>query len=99
MNDAENALAVVIEECAEITEQISRLQKAASKSLRFGMDSVSPDGVSNREALVTEANDLIGALEHLAEQEVLSGLWDRTQIDAKKQKIQKFRALAKHQTP
>lgn len=91
MNDVENALIVVIEECAEITEQISHLQKAASKSLRFGLDSMGPDGRTNREALVSEANDLIGSLEHLADLESLDGLWDRDQIKRKKDKIAHFR--------
>lgn len=91
MNNPENALIVVIEECAEINEQLSRLQKAASKALRFGLDNVGPEGVSNRVALVREANDLIGSLEHLTEMESLDGLWDRDQIEAKKAKIKKFR--------
>ena len=91
MNDVENALTVVIEECAEITEHISHLQKAASKSLRFGLDSIGPDGRTNREALVAEANDLIGSLEHLVDLESLPGLWDREQIQRKKEKIAHFR--------
>lgn len=65
--------------------------QAATKAQRFGLDDGYPGtDRTNRQDLVNESNDLIGALEHLSEREELQGLFDRKMIDAKKEKIKKW---------
>lgn len=61
MTVTEHALLVLMEECAEVAH-------AASKTLRFGWDEKNPydeNALTNREQLVTELSDLIGAMRYL----------------------------------
>lgn len=88
MNVDEHALAVIIEECAEIILCAAKVQQSATKALRFGLDDGYPEtDRTNRADLVSECNDLLGALEHLTERQELEGLYDRDQIEAKKIRI------------
>lgn len=82
MNVLEHLLTCVAEEGCEIGQ-------AAHKAQRFGLEDTNPKtGNTNRQDLVAEVNDLLGALELLQEHGVdLSGLFDRAAIDAKKAKI------------
>lgn len=64
MNRTEYLLTVVAEECAEVAQR-------AAKAARFGLDQIqvdpheNPDGLTNRERIVGEYNDLIGTLQML----------------------------------
>lgn len=101
MNPTEHALTVVIEEAAEIQRaaEVGRSAAAviqtATKALRFSLDDGYPGAsTTNREDLVCEFNDLIGAMEYLAEKENLPGLFDREQIEAKKARIREWETHA-----
>ena len=91
MNLTEHALSVLIEESAEIAIHLNQLIQAATKAQRFSLDDGYPGtDRTNRADLVNEANDLIGALEHLSEHEELQGLFDREKIEAKKRRIKEW---------
>jgi len=92
VNHSEHMLTCVAEECSEVAQISLRLAQAANKALRFGLHDGYPDTErTNRNDLVREFNDLVGALEGLQECGVeLPGLFDRTAIDAKKAKILKW---------
>lgn len=91
----EHALAVLVEECAEVIQCAASMQQLACKALRFGLDDGYPGADrTNRESMVREFNDLIGAMEHLQESTPLNGLFDREQVEAKKQRIKHWHAHA-----
>lgn len=66
LTDLELAKTAVVEEAAEVTIEICKIE-------RFGIDSVNPygDGMSNRVNLAKEVGDLLGAIDFLREQIVL----------------------------
>ena len=95
MNLDEHALTCVIEECSELIQCATKLQKATAKALRFGLDDGYPGTTrTNRADMAEEANDLLGALEYLAERQALPGLFDRQKIEAKKKRIEHWQAHA-----
>lgn len=77
------------------------VNKTIMKSLRFGLDSISP--VTQKMTilqLVSELNDLEAAVEMLREAGVpLVGLHDREAIDAKKAKVKRLMGLVGYQEP
>lgn len=86
MNRVEHILTIVGEECAEVAQR-------ASKAARFGLSEIQAgQDLDNRERILYEFADLCGALELLNDgcliEEVVSGL--RSQIDAKKAKVEKY---------
>lgn len=90
MNRQEHLLSIVAEECAEVAQR-------ASKAGRFGIDEIqSGQELDNRERILYEFADLCGALELLnggcVIEQVVAGL--RPQINAKKDKIEKFLAYS-----
>jgi hypothetical protein len=81
MPEQENVLLCVIEECVEVAHRVSKI-------LRFGLDETQPGFPPNRERLVGEINDLLGAIELLQEKGVeLPLLGDPGAIALKKKKI------------
>lgn len=82
MNLLEHLLTCTAEEGGEVSQ-------AAHKALRFGLDDINPKTQrTNLQDIVSEFNDLIGALELLQEEGVnLQGLYDRQAIDSKKARI------------
>ena len=81
MTRSEHLLVILMEECMEFA-------KDASKSLRFSPDS-NYDGVTNREKLQREYNDILGTLE-LLEAEGIHVTRDENLIQAKINKIECF---------
>ena len=90
MNKSEYLLTCIIEECSEI-------QKAISKTLRFGAEDGYPGKrTTNTEDIINEINDLFGAI-HLAQDlKILpEELVDTTKIIKKKEKITKYMEYSK----
>ena len=93
MNVHEHILTVLMEECAEVT-------KECSKALRFGLDdklTLNPygprgtEGLTNREKLADELNDLIGVTHMLIMEGILPTDWqDAGKQQAKGEKVRKF---------
>lgn len=95
MNKSEHNLTVVIEELSEIILCASKAQQAACKAQRFGLSDGYPGtDRTNGNDLVSETNDLIGALESFTENELLHGLFDREAIESKKRRIAEWRLHA-----
>ena len=85
MKDEDYLLCVLVEECAEVS-------KEACKAMRFGMDGALPgQPFTNEEVLWREANDLIAAIEMLAEARGCNPI-DRERIRMKREKVRSFLA-------
>jgi len=81
MNRREHLLTILMEECAELAQ-------AASKAIRFSPDS-NYDGITNREKLQNEYNDVLAVVEMLHDDGI--EMYDDPElIDAKQQKVEKF---------
>lgn len=79
------------EECSEVSQRIT-------KALRFGLNEVQPgQDLDNTERIIYEFNDLIAVVEMLRDEGVFDDnkLMDRTAIDTKKQKVEKYMKYAK----
>lgn len=91
MNAQEHLLTTLAEECSEIT-------KAACKSLRFGLDDRSPldpGGMTNREKLIYELNDLVATVNMLEDIGVVPHAWQDQKLQADKQgKVAKYMGYA-----
>lgn len=91
-DDTRYKLICLMEECAEISEQCSRVGVRVSKALRFGLTEVqSGQLLSNAERIVAELAEL-KALIILLERD---GTIDQTQIDLKLMKFEVFRGLSR----
>ena len=83
MNKQEYLLTCLAEEAAEIIQSVGKAQ-------RFGLDDTYYDE-SPKEAIKREFNDLVGVLEMLHKAGVdFKKLHDRSLIEAKKKKVEKF---------
>jgi len=82
MNRNEHLLVILMEECTELAH-------AASKALRFGPGS-DYDGITNREKLLREYNDILAVVEMLNDDGVGDMYEDADLIEAKKKKIARF---------
>lgn len=91
MNAQEHLLTTLAEECSEVA-------KAACKSLRFGLDDRSPldpGGLTNRQKLVYELNDLMAVVDMLKDIGALEVYWvNHNQQAAKQGKVAKFMGYA-----
>lgn len=86
MNRQEHIIAVVGEEGVEVAQR-------ASKAQRFGLDEVQPgQDLNNFERIMAEFADLCGAIELLRPGATIDAMIValRPQIDAKKEKVEKF---------
>jgi len=90
MNKTEHLISCLIEECAEI-------QKAATKSLRFGLDDHSPDepALVNANRVAGECADLIAVIEMLEDLGIIPIVRSPDAIQKKKDKIAKYMKYAK----
>ena len=92
MNRFEHLITKLSEECAEISQQ-------CSKVLCFGLGDVyGPEGLSNLERLVGEIRDLQGVLEMLEDENVLPRVvWvcDAKAVEAKKVKVEHYISYAR----
>jgi hypothetical protein len=87
MTVEEHLLACLAEECAEISEQCSRVVVRVTKALRFGPDEVQPGQLlDNVQRIAAEVADLVGVFELLEE----AGLVTRDQVEVKKRKVAAF---------
>ena len=77
-----------------LNEEAIEIGQAADKALRFGLDDDYLE-LTPEEAIVYEFNDLIGVIELLQASGVkLTGLYDRKQIQSKKNKVIKMLAYS-----
>ena len=85
MTRNEMLLTILTEECAEVTQRIT-------KALRFGMDECEPEqGLTNKERLVDEINDLYAVVLMLRGQGVIPEHWYSTQKEKlKREKVEKY---------
>jgi hypothetical protein len=92
MTNTDHLLICMMEECAEISEQCSRIAVRISKALRFGLSEVQPGQLlSNAERITVELADLIAVAEMLED----AGDITRATIEAKKVKLRKFMDYAR----
>jgi NTP pyrophosphatase (non-canonical NTP hydrolase) len=84
MRDTKEVMAILQEECAEVIQAVSKIN-------RFGMDSVW-QGVSNHQALITEIGDVLAVISILVEETDININSDDLQkaIDAKFEKLKIF---------
>lgn len=79
MNRKEHLMVVAMEECDEVSQRIS-------KALRFGLFETQPGNEENNERRIrSEYTDLVAAMELIGFISL-----DRSEIDAKKIKIEKY---------
>jgi hypothetical protein len=91
MDSTEHLLICLSEECAEISEQCSKVAVRVSKALRFGQDEIQPGQLlSNVERISLEMADLLA----MAEVMETAGLISRVQVEKKKDKLRAFMAYA-----
>ncbi len=94
MTETEYLLVCLIEECSEV-------QKAATKSLRFGLSCFNPYQASAGVPVSTNASDLLDeccdvlAIMQMLKEKAVIGNPDRveTKIQAKKDKVRRYLAL------
>lgn len=82
MNRREMLLTILAEECAEVTELVS-------KSLRFGDDSTYDNNISNSVWLTYELCDLLAVYEMLVAEGILPNLPQHETLDRISRKIDK----------
>ena len=89
MTEQQNALLIFMEELVEVATEILVLHNQVSKAIRFGIDEQRDLPTSNRERIQAEWNDLLGAVQVLAENGV-DLKPDLEAIRAKTAKIDKY---------
>lgn len=82
MKDSDEVLLIAQEECAEVTQAISKV-------FRFGIDGVH-NGKSNREHLEEECGDLLCMIELMIERGIVNGETVALAAIAKKAKLAKW---------
>jgi len=84
MNRTEHLLWCLAEECCEVAHR-------ASKAARFGINEIqSGQDKTNQQRLVGEIHDLLSVVGMLVQDGIIAEPNDRTAIDAKKDKVEKF---------
>jgi len=87
MNETDEILLIGQEECAEVTQAISKV-------FRFGMDS-EHNGKSNKQHLEEELGDLLCMIELMIERGIVDGQAVAQAGVAKKQKLAKWSNIGK----
>jgi hypothetical protein len=105
LNREQYLLTVVSEEASEVAEEASKLVKRITKAIRFGLEEIQEgQQLDNNQrigvvvmAMVTELNDLIGAMEMLGfdTEKLFQDFNYRPQVEAKKERIEKYMKLSK----
>lgn len=89
MNHTEHLLSCLAEECAEVSQRVS-------KALRFGLTEVQPgQPLTNAERIADELVDLLAVVGMLESEGVLDVPRDPVAINRKKDKVRRFMAYAK----
>ena len=90
MTRKEHLLTILSEECAEVSQRVS-------KALRFGLHEVQPNQPwNNAERITQEIADLLGVYEMLCIEEIIPGAQD-FYIQQKRQKVEKFLKLSEQE--
>lgn len=87
MNDTNEIMLIAQEECAEVTQAISKI-------FRFGMDS-QHNGASNKTRLEEELGDLLCMIEMMIENGIVDGQAVAKAGVAKKEKLAKWSNIGK----
>ena len=87
MNDTNEIMLITQEECAEVTQAISKV-------FRFGMDS-QHNGASNKTRLEEELGDLLCMIELMIEKGIVDGVAVAKASVAKKEKLAKWSNIGK----
>lgn len=87
MNRQEHLLTILSEECAEVTQSVT-------KSLRFGLDDFWKDSPVNRDKITQEMGDLLGIFFMLVGEGIIDAPAESL-ISAKREKIEKFLQYAR----
>lgn len=87
MNDTNEIMLIAQEECAEVTQAISKV-------FRFGMDS-EHNGASNKSRLEDELGDLLCMIELMIERGIVDGQAVAKAGVAKKEKLAKWSNIGK----
>lgn len=92
MDRAEHLLVCLAEECAEVSQRVS-------KALRFGLDESQPgQSMDNRERIIEELQDLFAVVAILHGEQILPYLHVPPEITrAKRDKIEHFMAISREQ--
>ena len=85
MDNAKEILLITQEECAEVTQAISKV-------FRFGMDA-EHNGATNRERLEEEVGDLLCMIDLLIENEIIGAVWVEQAREAKREKLRKWSSI------
>lgn len=88
INQVEEALGILQEECAEVIVEVSKIR-------RFGMDNMHKDGTTHRTKLENELGDVLAMIDILLEQGVVNKERLATAIDAKKAKLEQWSNIYK----
>lgn len=85
MKREDHLLVILAEEAAEIVQD-------TTKALRFGLDEVyQVTGLSNRDRLINECNDLLAVIEMLqADGTLPKVIVDRIKVEKKKAKVEQY---------
>lgn len=89
MTKTENLLTILAEECVETAQR-------ATKAIRFTLAEVqpsleqNPEQLNNAERIVYEFSDIMAIMELLAEQGLISQIWDIEMVHLKKKKYVKY---------
>lgn len=85
MNRSDHLITILKEECGEVILE-------GSKCLRFGLDEIYPPiGITNRDRLVKELNDIVAMTQLLVEDGLLPADWmNQDLIDGKKKKVEQY---------
>jgi hypothetical protein len=87
MDETSHRLICLAEECAEISEQCSKVAVRVSKALRFGLDEVQPGQLmDNVQRLAIELADILAVAELLES----AGVIARVRVEIKKDKLRTF---------
>lgn len=89
MRNVQNVMAVLQEECAEVIQAVSKIN-------RFGLDS-EWNGVTNKQALITEIGDVLAMIKVLLEDTDINIHIDDLDI-AIENKLNKLKVFLPHET-
>lgn len=92
MNRTEHLLSCLAEECAEVSQRVS-------KALRFGLDEVQPgQPLRNSDRIEEELRDLFAVASILASEGVIGWcLPEQTEVTRKADKIEHFMSISREQ--